>query len=130
MNEAATKTEFLSAVRDDRPCFVCVKIKALQSLVSNLGALDLLLRPTSSGLSAIRGLCPLCTSWVPGETLGMILVATQMEREKLTFSSYGDISHLIDACCINDNCVSQDIILIWQGDQSIKRQLVTHLDRA
>lgn len=129
MKQASSKTEFLSAVRDDRPCFLRIEIKVLKSIISDLSALDLHCRPATTGWNVLRGLCPLCTSWIPGETLGMSLVIEQMGRSKVTLASYSDISHLIDARCINDNCTSQDILLIWQGDQLIKRQLVKHLER-
>ena len=129
MNETVTEAEFLSSVRNEQPCFLHTKIEVLQNLISNLGDLDLHLHPASSGWDAVRGLCPLCASWIPGEILGMILVVTQTGREKLTLSSYGDISRLMDAHCINEKCPCQDILIIWQGDQSIKRQLVRHLDR-
>ena len=127
MNEAVSETEFFLAVEYNRPCFLRIRLESLQHIISDLSKFDLHRRPTGSDWSALRGLCPLCTAWTPGETLGMLLVFEQMEE--IVTTSYGDISHIRDGRCINDRCASQEIILVWQGDQSIKQQIVSHLER-
>jgi len=131
MKEAQTYAEFLDLIKKRAPCFVTVD---LSSLASSLEALmDLGLERPPNDWSGLRGICPICSSWVPGYTLGMVTTIGDapyhVKREKVTFTNYGDISHLLDNHCIKSDCSSRLIQLIWQGDQSIKEQLTKHLQR-
>jgi len=129
MKEAKTRNEFLDSVKNREPCFLAVHFPDLFSNLDILANLGLHRELAPNDWSGLRGICPLCASWVPGDTLGMVFAMQQIGKEKVTLTDYGDISHLLDNRCINSNCSSREILLIWQGDRAIKAQLINHLQR-
>jgi len=79
----------------------------------------------------LRGICPLCTAWTYGETLGNVWAHDDYRRNNIpvSFSDYGDTAHLLDAHCIAEGCSSSEILLIWGGDPSTEATLADHLTR-
>jgi hypothetical protein len=128
MKESKTPTEFLDSVKNKEPCFMTIGFSDLYSTLEALEGISLGGERFPNNWGSLRSVCPVCSSWVRPYALGMVaMLRTKEEREKVTFTNYGDISHLLDNHCTNPKCSSQLIQLIWQGDQGIKEQLTKQL---
>ena len=76
----------------------------------------------------IRAICPKCSIWTPGITLGMVGMFKRFGG-KLTLYGYGDKSRLLEGLCVNHQCESRQIVLIWKGSDDVEQQVIRHLDR-
>lgn len=122
---------FLEAVSCGPACLT-VKIsqldKCLDALVSNFRRQVIGPAQIQENLNRdLRGICPRCAIWCKGSTLASMLSLQAFDH--VHFTEKGDRFRLNHGNCINPDCDSREITLIWQGDEQIKRQINAHLGR-
>jgi len=118
------------------PAYVHIPIKELpgahdllsKTLISKVG--NDRVRETICEMSEhLRAICPRCCSWSPGDNLGMVALIRTLNPASVTMSRNGDISHLLDGCCINSQCDCKEILLIWKGWNLLEEMAREHLGR-
>lgn len=78
----------------------------------------------------IRAICPICFTWIRGQILGAVWSISQFERDKVLMTNYGPRSCLLDGRCVNLNCASKEILLIWEGCKDYKMLIEKCLNQA
>jgi hypothetical protein len=129
MKATADRSSFIETIQGGEASFLRVRLVNLPETIEAIAGLGLQRNPAPNNWNGLRGLCPQCSAWVDGATLGMLPVIGQIGREKVKTSQYGELSHLLDQHCINSACSSAEILLIWQGEAGIRKQLRHHLQR-
>jgi hypothetical protein len=129
---AATDISTFIAQVHSGPAYLLTQIKDIALCVDKLS--DYLLQelrtsPVKSLEQDFRGICPHCSAWSEQSILGMVWSLSRTESSKIIMSSSGAISKLRDGHCVNPDCQSKEIILIWKGSQRIKAHLLDHLER-
>lgn len=77
----------------------------------------------------LRAICPICCCWTKAEILSGISLISDMGRDRVTMTRYGMMSRLLDGLCVNQDCSSREILLVWKGPEEIGMQIQGHLDR-
>lgn len=77
----------------------------------------------------LRGICPVCCVWTKAEILYEVRFISVVGRDHVTYTRYGMKSRLLDGLCVNQDCLSREILLIWKGPEEIGKQIQAHLDR-
>jgi hypothetical protein len=129
MKETTDYSGLVEAIERGEACFLRLRIQDLPKTIDALAGLGLHKIAQHDYWEGFSGLCPQCTAWVGAETLGNIFMVNQMGREYFTTNQYGEMSHLLDLHCINSSCSSSEILLLYRGDEGIRKQLTRHLQR-
>ena len=126
-------SEFLHAIQDTSACIrinirdIPQSVKGINSTLTSQGGNPN--QVTQLFFENLRALCPDCCSWIPPETLSGVSLTTNFGRENVHFTNYGPQAHLLDGRCVLDRCSSQEVVLVWRGSDSLRSQVMTHINR-
>lgn len=77
----------------------------------------------------LHAVCPTCCVWIPPKTISGVRMVSKFGPQNVMFTNYGAKCHLLDGRCVLDECTSRHLFLIWRGSESIRSQVIRHIDR-
>jgi hypothetical protein len=132
IHPATNLADFIVQLRSG-PAYLRTPIGSIAACMDGLTDHFILVEKNPNALGLLqqdfRGICPDCSSWVEENTLGSVWAYSRPEHGNVVMTSYGEVSRLRDGHCINPDCRSEEILLIWKGSQDIRGWILAHLER-